>query len=258
MSFRAGNQGAKMWPEAWKHGVAAITYYPLATVDLAQHAENEPRALWSELKPAQKASLKRLAYQMAAGDVIYVKEGPRIIGKGIVSGPYAFDAAFRIVDPNGVPWSHQVPVRWMPDFPEIDILLGAEQFTIFPLTQENVARIEALVLVETAALAAKAAVEGEQHKSESVFRSRNRALILAKKAASNYRCEACDMSFVEVYGRLGDRYIIAHHIEPISGGTRTTTLEEIALVCANCHAMLHAAVPPLAISSLRDVIQRHQ
>lgn len=258
MSFRAGNQGAKMWPEAWRHGIAAITYYPLATVDLAQHPENEPSELWSELAPAQKASLKRLAYQMEPGDVIYVKEGPRIIGKGIVTGPYTFDAAFRIIDPHGVPWSHQVPVRWIPEFPEIDILLGAEQYTICPLTPEKVARIEALASAEKAALAATAAVEGELYKSEAMFRSRNRALIRAKKAASNYRCEVCDMSFAQVYGRLGDSYIIAHHIEPISGGARTTTLDDIALVCANCHAMLHAAVPAFAVSALRDLVHRPQ
>ncbi|HJH28525.1 MAG TPA: hypothetical protein C5S51_02345 [Methanosarcinaceae archaeon] len=74
-----------------------------------------------------------------------------------------------------------------------------------------------------------------------MFRSRNRALVEAKKTNSDYRCEVCGMMFKEVYGKSGNGYIIAHHKNPIDNieKTATTTLDDIALVCANWHAIFH-------------------
>jgi hypothetical protein len=96
MSFRAGNGGYEMWPYCLKLGVAAISYHPLTTTDLSKYPYGEPRNLWDELEPAQKASLRRLAYEMTPGDVIYVKQGPMIVDKGIVTGAYRFDSQFRM------------------------------------------------------------------------------------------------------------------------------------------------------------------
>src|SRR5207245_3783472 len=130
MAFRAGNQGPTLWPECRRLRVAAITYEPLEKVDLSKHPEGEPKSLWAQLTSTQKASLHRLAYEMKSGDVIYVKEGPKIVGKGFVKGPYAFDSKFRIVDPHGFAWAHQVPVEWVPEYREARVLLGAEQLTV--------------------------------------------------------------------------------------------------------------------------------
>ena len=142
MSFRAGNQGPEMWPECLRLSVAAITYLPLATTDLNQFPEGEPKELWDQLEPSQKVSLRRVAYQMQPGDVIYVKQGRKIIDKGTVTRAYAFDHEYRVFDPEGVPWSHQVSVAWSQSFDEVDILLGAEQYTVRELTADDVARIE--------------------------------------------------------------------------------------------------------------------
>jgi hypothetical protein len=76
MSFRVGNQGYEMWPDCLRLGVAAITYAPLAKVDLSKHLPGAPKELWDRLEPTQKASLRRVAYEMRAGDIIYVKQGP--------------------------------------------------------------------------------------------------------------------------------------------------------------------------------------
>lgn len=142
MAFRAGNRGKSLWEKCRQLGVAAITYTPLEKIDLSKYPQGEPRSLWSQLTPMQIASLRRVAYEMKSGDVIYVKEGPKIVGKGFVRGSYSFDSKFRIVDPYGVAWSHQVPVDWLPDFPETRVLLGAEQLTVKPLTAVDVERIE--------------------------------------------------------------------------------------------------------------------
>ena len=99
--------------------------------------------------------------------------------------------------------------------------------------------------------------EGERYTSEAKFRARNRALIEAKKINSDYRCEVCEMKFNEVYGKIGDGFIIAHHINPIGKRKKAskTTLDDIALVCSNCHDMLHRRDPPFGIHHLRDRIQ---
>ena len=49
------------------------------------------------------------------------------------------------------------------------------------------------------------------------------------------------MSFAEVYGDLGASYIEAHHRQPLSSldEPRPPTSADFAMVCANCHRMLH-------------------
>jgi len=65
------------------------------------------------------------------------------------------------------------------------------------------------------------------------------------------------MSFKEVYGEIGEKYIIAHHVNPIGGRKRAskTTLDDIALVCTNCHDMLHRKDPSMSINELRSRIK---
>jgi hypothetical protein len=123
-------------------GVAAITYDPLARSDLSKYPLRKPTKLWKELEPSQKASLRRVAYEMAPGDVIYVKQGPRIVDKGIVTGRYKFDSQFRLVDPSGGSWAHQVPVDWSREFTPIKLLLGAEQLTVKELSAAVVEQIK--------------------------------------------------------------------------------------------------------------------
>ena len=142
MSFRVGTGGYPMWPDCLRLGVAAMTYKSLAETDLSKYLPGEPKSLWSELKPSQKASLRRVAYEMAEGDVIFAKDGPMIVDRGVVTGPYSFDSELRMPDPNGVPWAHQVPVDWSRRFTPIKILLGrSQQLTVEELTSTEVERM---------------------------------------------------------------------------------------------------------------------
>ncbi len=52
-------------------------------------------------------------------------------------------------------------------------------------------------------------------------------------------CECCSFDFVEAFGILGTGFIECHHKIPIANGQRITTLNDLALVCSNCHRMLH-------------------
>ncbi|HVW96689.1 MAG TPA: HNH endonuclease [Mucilaginibacter sp.] len=61
-------------------------------------------------------------------------------------------------------------------------------------------------------------------------------------AANNGRvlCSCCDFDFLAMYGEHGQFFIEAHHILPIGAGVeRKTRVDDLALVCSNCHRMLH-------------------
>lgn len=56
------------------------------------------------------------------------------------------------------------------------------------------------------------------------------------------RCEACGFSFRETYGEPGIRITEAHHKIPVATLTEgsRTKVDDIALICANCHRMIHS------------------
>jgi len=60
---------------------------------------------------------------------------------------------------------------------------------------------------------------------------------------SRLRCEVpgCGFCFEEVYGEVGREYAHVHHLSALSGNEKEvqTTLKDLAIVCANCHAMIH-------------------
>lgn len=94
-------------------------------------------------------------------------------------------------------------------------------------------------------------------------RSLERDSSIAKKAkevrldlVGELKCDACSFSFFDTYGELGAGFIEAHHIIPISKlkGERKTTIKEIALVCSNCHRMLHAGDKLLSVEDIQSII----
>ena len=54
------------------------------------------------------------------------------------------------------------------------------------------------------------------------------------------KCEVCGFDFEKVYGKLGAGYIEVHHKKPVSEGERITDLNnDLVMLCANCHRMIH-------------------
>ena len=89
-------------------------------------------------------------------------------------------------------------------------------------------------------------------------RERNRALVTKKKRQVLSRgeplaCEVCGFDYAVVYGNRGEGYIECHHLVPLAeAGESTTSLTDLALVCANCHRMLHrSSFDPAALETLR-------
>jgi len=77
-------------------------------------------------------------------------------------------------------------------------------------------------------------------------RERNAKLIKdAKRMAKNLDCICCGLNFEKQYGDLGSGFIEAHHTVPISQANETgrkAEINDIALVCSNCHRMIHRVI----------------
>lgn len=94
-------------------------------------------------------------------------------------------------------------------------------------------------------------------------RERDRRVVeLAKKRrleqGKGLSCEACGFDFHAVYGAIGEGYIEAHHMRPISEmqpGEATKT-SDLVLVCSNCHRMLHRRRPWLSTVDIQQVLQK--
>ncbi|MET7610461.1 HNH endonuclease [Streptomyces seoulensis] len=92
-------------------------------------------------------------------------------------------------------------------------------------------------------------------------RERNKALRKKKITAvlrqgGRLACEVCGFDFQEVYGERGDGYIECHHVVPLhEAGEGRTRLSDLALICANCHRMIHRQAPWPTPSELRTLIE---
>jgi len=90
---------------------------------------------------------------------------------------------------------------------------------------------------------------------------RNKKIVKEKKAKAlketgKLACEACGFDFLAAYGEIGRDFIECHHTKPLAQTkeVRTTTLEDLALVCANCHRMLHRKIDVLTIGILKSLL----
>jgi len=90
------------------------------------------------------------------------------------------------------------------------------------------------------------------------YRERSRTLVEAKKKEvlqkqGCLQCEACGFDFAKKYGPAGDGIIDVHHTKPVhtlKPGEKTK-LSELALLCANCHRVVHSKRKWLSVDEVR-------
>jgi hypothetical protein len=103
------------------------------------------------------------------------------------------------------------------------------------------------------------AQEGERITRELKTIKRNARIVAEAKRLKGYVCEACEFDFGTVYGAVGEGFIEAHHIEPLSarnGVSRPTAVEDFAVLCSNCHSMIHRTEPAMSVSDLKKLIKK--
>lgn len=83
------------------------------------------------------------------------------------------------------------------------------------------------------------------------------------KAIQGYTCKGCEFEFEAVYGEIGKNYIEAHHLIPVSSLKEGEEVpmdpkDDFAVLCANCHRMVHRTNPPMPIDDLRALIRKYK
>ncbi|NFH64708.1 restriction endonuclease [Clostridium botulinum] len=104
-------------------------------------------------------------------------------------------------------------------------------------------------------------LEGRKKLRQHICIERNAKVI--KMAKENFKkkygvlkCEVCGFNFEKKYGKLGEDFIEGHHIKPVSElkEGEKTKVEDIVLLCSNCHKMIHRKRPWLSKKRLKTLI----
>lgn len=102
---------------------------------------------------------------------------------------------------------------------------------------------------ETAAEGPNSGLEGgwkvamRRHRLREKRLRKRKILEVLRRENGRLRCEVpgCGFDFLAIYGELGREFAHVHHKNPLSdrAGAEVTKLDDLAIVCANCHAMIH-------------------
>jgi 5-methylcytosine-specific restriction protein A len=106
------------------------------------------------------------------------------------------------------------------------------------------------------------AKEGKLLARIHITRERNQRLTRQKKEQAlkqtgKLECEACNFVFEKKYGECGKGIIEGHHKHPLHALTPNTktTLDDLALLCSNCHTLIHAQRPWISLDQLKKLIR---
>ncbi len=112
---------------------------------------------------------------------------------------------------------------------------------------------------EEVSLDAKTAQEGELRYRMAAHRVRERSFrdlkirdVLRRKGRLRCEVKGCGFDFHQAYGDLGRGFAVVHHLEQLATrkGASRTRLADLAIVCANCHAMIHLGQQNRKLESL--------
>ncbi len=105
--------------------------------------------------------------------------------------------------------------------------------------------------------------EGDPQPVSYISKKRSAKLVNAKKDEAfkdfdNLCCAVCNFNFAAAYGEWGKKCCEAHHLNQLSksDGEVETTLEDLAIICSNCHRIIHHKDPMLTIDELKEEIAK--
>lgn len=108
-----------------------------------------------------------------------------------------------------------------------------------------------------------AANEGNPRLVAHIRRERSPSLVEKKKksvlaAKDKLCCEACGFDFEAMYGKPGRGFCEVHHLKPVGemGKGGVTKLADLAIICSNCHRIIHRIDPMPTIDQFKKLITR--
>ncbi|WP_437832647.1 HNH endonuclease (plasmid) [Niallia taxi] len=105
-------------------------------------------------------------------------------------------------------------------------------------------------------------IEGKKRLKQHYIRERDPKIVGKKiksvlNSGNELHCYCCELDFEEFYGEIGEGIICVHHKKPISEYEEVgevTTLENLELVCYNCHRIIHRKKEYMGVDELREVV----
>lgn len=131
-----------------------------------------------------------------------------------------------------------------------------EDITNF-LLKVPVADTDALPSLDDVDIHTFAATEGRRRLVLHLQRERNQVIVRKKKKqAASRDCEICKFSFSRRYGSAASEYCEAHHLLLLSEveSTTQTRMEDLAILCANCHRVVHLRNPPYTLDEVKSML----
>lgn len=169
----------------------------------------------------------------------FLQHDPRYAGKGLRSGSRL---------------GAQVWKEFATDLPRLRKTANAIRMCASELRDLNISTIVQVDDMEECF--AEGAILNTLHRRrerKSVIVSRKKEAVLSQTGA--LACEVCDFDFFAHYGELGRGFIECHHLLPLCelALPRNTRLDDLAVVCSNCHRMFHRARSGSSIGELREL-----
>jgi hypothetical protein len=99
--------------------------------------------------------------------------------------------------------------------------------------------------------------EGGKRSATSTLR--NPKLREEAKREYGLNCYCCGFKFEEFYGSMAQGRAIVHHLETFRGDPskqRVSTVDDVRVVCANCHYVIHLTEDPLDVDDLKRMIEQ--
>lgn len=105
--------------------------------------------------------------------------------------------------------------------------------------------------------------EGNKKEAFHFHIERNKKLIMLKKLKfinqhGKLFCEVCNFDFYKFYGMRGKDFAEVHHNIPITSKKFLgyTSIDDLTILCSNCHRMIHRHNPWLSIQELKKIINK--
>jgi 5-methylcytosine-specific restriction protein A len=105
--------------------------------------------------------------------------------------------------------------------------------------------------------AGETVVERRRYRQHRKIERNPKAAKLAKKE-HGYICQCCGFDFEAIFGPSGKEYIEAHHLKPLAELPEDVPVSQdpktdFAVLCANCHRMIHRKDAPKTVGELRQL-----